>query len=93
MEINATLSDRNVVYSAKLGDIINCSANGYPPPFVDWVDSGGEIKNAKSEKGWALLNLTEPGIQTWRCSATNIVSKPVIISEKYRFEGGIERKL
>jgi len=94
ININATLNDNAEVYDAQVGDIINCSANGYPKPFVNWVNSTGETKNATDEdaingKGWELLNLTEPGTQEWRCTATNIASQPDMISEKYTFQGCI----
>jgi len=96
ININATLNDSAEIYDAKVGDIINCSANGSPKPFVNWVDDSnedtksGEGEYGKIGIGWVLLNLTEPGIHTWRCTATNIVSQPDMVSEKYKFEGCLE---
>jgi len=62
-----------LLHEYSVGDVINCSANGWPAPSVTWRQVGGPVAVGAAE-GWSLTVL-EPmreGVNVWKCVAVNI---------------------
>jgi len=102
--VNLTRDDdhQNNIYIVKLGDAINCSANGYPPPKVRWIPlaeedhlsavSDNETFSAAAdvETGWELFTVTRSGTERWKCSAANDRIFSDTLSLTVTFKGWLE---
>ena len=69
LSINA---DNGTIWSS--GAYINCSSDGFPIPNVIWevVSPAGCVNsNHDQANGYAVLNVSCSGPNTWKCSASN----------------------
>ena len=66
----------------KEGDVLTCSADGYPPPKYEWTDSAGLVASTASTTtltgGWFSLTCTATGNITTPCSASNSITGFVV---------------
>jgi len=56
-----------------VGEVINCSANGWPAPSITWHRVGGPLAAAGASDG-RVLTITEEmrgERNVWKCVATN----------------------
>jgi len=64
----------------KAGDVLTCSADGYPEPSYQWTDSDGVVVSTGPDVNLTnstfTLNCTATGNLTDDCSASVVIRRP-----------------
>jgi len=95
MQMNVTEVTSDKSFHVDIRSVVNCSANGYEVPTVQWIaiNSTAAVNDSRSPglykvgPGWALLSFTTIGTETWNCSASNDPGFPPPLNVTVRFKG------
>jgi len=90
---SARYTDKGYI-TVYVGDVVNCSANGYPLPVVLWIETSNhgapDVLDDVSGTGWGLHTFSKLGTEEWNCSASNVYPYKVQKTMNFTFHGWLK---